>query len=197
MKFVLIRHGEIDSNRAKIYSGRSDEPLNATGRSQAIAAADRLIPLGLKHLYTSPLRRARETAAILGERVDCEPVVIEAFNELLMGPWEGLSEAEVEVHFRESFALWNRAPADLVIVGRETLQQVQVRAVAGVLDVARRGTGGVFGVVSHVAVIRTVLLFTERRPLNDYKRIHVPNASPVTIEWNEEHLTEAERICGH
>lgn len=196
MKFVLIRHGEIDSNVAKVYSGRSEEALNATGRDQALEAALHLEPFALGRLFTSPLRRARETAEIIGNRLSLKPIVCEAFNELCMGPWEGLSETEVGTSFSEAFALWNLRPADLLLPGRETLYELQARAVQGILRAAEQSDGARFGVVSHVAVIRALMLFTEGRPLNDYKRIHVANASPLPLEWNRADMARARELNG-
>lgn len=196
MKFVLIRHGEINSNLAKVYSGRSDEPLNETGRDQALSAAMQLQAFSFGGLFTSPLRRARETAQIIGARLSLQPFVIEEFNELRMGPWEGLSEAEVEDRYPEAFRLWNRMPADLSLPGRETLTELQKRAVMGVMQAAELCNDGCFAIVSHVAVIRALVLFTEMRPLNDYKRVAVANASPVVLEWNHTHIKRGSKENG-
>ena len=51
-----------DANVHKIYAGRSDDPLNETGRSQAREAARQLDGVEIGALYTSPLRRTLETA---------------------------------------------------------------------------------------------------------------------------------------
>ena len=63
MRLLLVRHGETDWNAAGRIQGCTDTPLNARGRAQALALAGRLRDERPQRLYTSPLRRARETAA--------------------------------------------------------------------------------------------------------------------------------------
>ncbi len=192
MRFVLVRHGEINANLAKVYSGRSDEPLNERGRAQAIAAAEQVHALGIKALFSSPLRRTLETSRVIGEKTSCPVRISDAFNEIRMGPWEGLSEMEVEERYPVEFAVWNRTPADLRIEGRETLAELQQRALNGLADIVDLSPdAGCVAVVSHVAIIRVILLHSARRPLNDYKKIDVPNASPVVLEFGIDDLRNA------
>jgi broad specificity phosphatase PhoE len=183
MRLVLVRHGEIDANVNKVYAGRSDDPLNATGRSQSLAAGRQLDDKGIVAIYSSPLRRTMETATIIGDHIACAPKAIESFNELLMGPWEGLSEAEVAARYPDELAIWSARPAELRIPGRETLQELQQRALAGVREIQRGWADSArVAVVTHVAVIRALLLWAEGRNLNEYKQVHVPNAAPIEID---------------
>ena len=181
MNLILIRHGEIDSNIRKIYSGRSSEPLNLVGRNQAELAARQLHGLQIAALLTSPLRRAVETAGIIGRQLDLNPRSSDFLNELRMGPWEGLSEAEVESRYPAEFGTWNSRPADLNLDGRETLEELRRRVTGGLLGLGEHYGGAQIAVVSHVAVIRVLILESQGRPLNDYKTVSVPNATPISI----------------
>jgi bisphosphoglycerate-dependent phosphoglycerate mutase len=58
----LVRHGETDYNRNGRYQGQLDIPLNAEGRRQSLALADRMVGLPLDLIYTSDLAWAQETA---------------------------------------------------------------------------------------------------------------------------------------
>ena len=64
LPFIFIRHGETDWNRAGLFQGRSDVPLNETGREQAREAARRLANLSVSNVLVSPLKRAVETATL-------------------------------------------------------------------------------------------------------------------------------------
>ncbi len=92
----FMRHGETDMNRAERMQGHTDCPLNDTGRAQAKKAAEALAALGLKFdaVYSSPLSRAAETAAIVSgfapENIHYDARLI----EMSFGGYEGR-------HFRE------------------------------------------------------------------------------------------------
>lgn len=64
LPFIFIRHGETDWNRAGLFQGRSDIPLNETGKEQAREAARRLSNLSVSKVMVSPLKRAMETATL-------------------------------------------------------------------------------------------------------------------------------------
>lgn len=63
LPFLFIRHGETDWNRAGLFQGHTDIPLNDTGLKQACALAPKLVRLPISKILVSPLSRARETAA--------------------------------------------------------------------------------------------------------------------------------------
>lgn len=68
-RVYMIRHGETDWNKAHRLQGWSDIPLNERGRAQAACAAKMMASVPLDVIYTSPLKRAVETADIIrGER---------------------------------------------------------------------------------------------------------------------------------
>ena len=91
MRVLLARHGQTDWNAAGKIQGVSDVPLNERGREQAAALAGRVLDAGaISAVYTSPLKRARETAEIIGRRLGLEPVPVGALTELNFGDWEGL-----------------------------------------------------------------------------------------------------------
>ncbi|MRX42170.1 histidine phosphatase family protein [Agromyces kandeliae] len=67
MHLALVRHGQTDWNLRGLMQGRTDIPLNATGRAQAAQAARTLDPADWDVVVSSTLGRARETAAILAD----------------------------------------------------------------------------------------------------------------------------------
>ena len=182
LDLILVRHGEIDSNLRKVYSGRSMEPLNARGSAQAHEAGRALKGLAVQGIVSSPLRRATQTADILAEHLASQVVACAAFTELGMGPWEGLSEAAVAEDFPAEWAIWNTMPADLVLPDRETLADVQARIADGLNWIRERfPTDAPLVLVSHVAILRVLLLTSQAKALNAYKTIHVANATPMRL----------------
>ena len=97
MRLLLVRHGETDWNAAGRIQGCTDTPLNARGRAQAAALAEKLRSSErAEALYTSPLRRAAETAEIIGSALGLRPEPVEALREISFGVWEGCSWAEIQ-----------------------------------------------------------------------------------------------------
>ncbi len=76
MTIWLTRHGQTNLNKQHLMQGRTDEPLNETGRAQARAARAQLGDMHFDAVYASPLKRAIETGAIIGD-IPMEEVIID------------------------------------------------------------------------------------------------------------------------
>ena len=145
MIWYSVRHGEIDSNLKKVYAGWSQERLTERGVLQAEEAGEALKGEGIDALYCSPLKRAVQTAEIIGKAINRELVLDDHFREMKLGLWEGLSEDEIENAYPEEWRLWNTRPAELVLEGRETLRELQERVLEGIrrrMSEVREGGGG-------------------------------------------------------
>jgi probable phosphoglycerate mutase len=92
---VLIRHGETDWNVSGRWQGQSDHPLNTNGLNQARLLANRLKSWPIETIYSSGLKRAAQTAAILGEGLDLQPIHDVAWRERSGGDFEGLTAPEI------------------------------------------------------------------------------------------------------
>src|SRR5581483_3361612 len=105
---LLARHGETDWNRDQRFQGHGDPPLNDHGREQARNLAVRFAadPEPLAAIYASTLRRARETAKIVGEHLGLHVETHDGLREVDLGSWSGLTRAEVEHAFPEGFRRW-------------------------------------------------------------------------------------------
>ena len=120
----IIRHGQTEKNRANVLQGRSDIPLNDSGRQQAEEVRNRLIKAGIHFdlVYTSPLIRAVQTAAIIAEGIP--QVKDERLIEMDYGPYEGMDLANPAPEVLEFFRDFVHNPAPN---GMEPLQAIVVR----------------------------------------------------------------------
>ena len=84
-RLVLVRHGRTASNAAGRIQGRADVPLDPTGLDEAHAVARALRRFDATMLYTSPLSRARETAAIIGRELELAPQIWSDLTEYAFG----------------------------------------------------------------------------------------------------------------
>jgi broad specificity phosphatase PhoE len=181
MSFFCLRHGEIQSNLNKVYAGWAEEPLTPRGRQQAKEVAKQLISLRIRAIYCSPLQRTMETAEIIGDLLGIKPIPDESFIELRMGPWEGKSEYQISREFPLEWQLWNTIPAALVLDGRETLETLLRRAILGIEKLRREENGGNLLIITHVAIIRVLLLHLQGLNLNLYRSIQIPNCKIIDL----------------
>lgn len=106
-KIYFVRHGSIKSNKLKIYAGWGEEELDEEGIDQARKVGRLLSDRNIDVIYTSPIRRAIQTAEITSTFLNVSKIRIEeALKEMKLGPWEGLSENEIAIKYPEEFKLW-------------------------------------------------------------------------------------------
>jgi probable phosphoglycerate mutase len=172
--FLLARHGETDWNRARRWQGHADPPLNDVGREQARALAAALDGVPLDAVYSSDLRRARDTAAVVAEAHGLEVVATAALREIDVGEWSGLTTAEIEERFP---AGWDRHAAGGDGWERgETHEAMSARIVGAVSEIAAGHPGETVFCVLHGGVIRALLAYADGLDLGEYRRT---NRGPV------------------
>ncbi len=93
-RIVLLRHGVTDWDDGGRFQGHADIPLNAEGRAQAAAAAERLAGLGITRVFASDLSRADETARAVAARCGLAVQTDQRLREVDVGSWSGLSMDE-------------------------------------------------------------------------------------------------------
>jgi broad specificity phosphatase PhoE len=181
----LARHGESDWNAANRFQGRCDRPLTARGRRQAEALAAELAAVpGLSAIYSSPFRRALETARVVGERTGLEPVAVDDLCEVDVGSWTGLTRAEVEEQFPDAFRRWLDGGEGWE--DGESYADMSVRVLAAVVGFGDAHPNGGILVVSHGGPIRAVQAAAAGMDVHEYRRLRrvEPNAglSRVAVE---------------
>ncbi|MDR2179326.1 MAG: histidine phosphatase family protein [Synergistaceae bacterium] len=125
---LLVRHGRTDWNDAHRFQGRTDVPLNAAGRVQAEKVAARLAGWSVDVIYTSPMTRARETAAAIAAPHGKSPVVLDDLTEVNFGSWEGLFLEQVREQNEERFQEWLLNPFFCMPERAETWDTIRARA---------------------------------------------------------------------
>ncbi|MDP1901476.1 MAG: histidine phosphatase family protein [Rubrivivax sp.] len=149
LDIYLVRHGQTQWNLEKRLQGATDNVLNETGRRQAAELAAKLAGVELGHIYSSGLRRAKETAAAFAGKT---PVTaLPALNERSFGKFEGIFEDERSA---ELFAEFGKRGGRLEdgLDGGESLQSQADRVKGAVRDIlARHGSGSV-AIVAHGGV---------------------------------------------
>jgi len=156
-RIVFIRPGETDWNRLGRWQGQVAIPLNEYGRAQAERLAFFVRPLGISMLYSSDLRRARNTVEPLALECKTHPIFDARLRERHMGEWQGLTLDEIKSWYSEEYARLRANPFGYQIPGGESRQQVVDRVRAAMTDILGRGGSETVGVVTHTTVIMTIL----------------------------------------
>jgi broad specificity phosphatase PhoE len=152
---ILARHGETDWNREDRFQGQADPPLNPAGRAQSVELAEALAGEPIARVYTSPLRRARETAELVAERLGVEVEPLEALCEIDVGSWTGLTRDEVAERFPEAYARWvERAPHGFE--DGETYEELAARVIPALRALADGHRSTTLLVVTHGGPSRVV-----------------------------------------
>jgi 2,3-bisphosphoglycerate-dependent phosphoglycerate mutase len=169
---VLVRHGETDWNRENRFQGHADIPLNEAGRAQARDLALELEDASFQAVYSSPLLRAYETAAILAESLELEVERADDLMEVDVGSWSGLTRVEVEARFPQGFRRW-------LDYGHgwddgETYDQLGARVVSGLQRIATAHPETTILAVTHGGPIRSALAAADGVQFGEARRsIHV------------------------
>jgi ribonuclease H / adenosylcobalamin/alpha-ribazole phosphatase len=187
---VLVRHGATDHTNEKRFSGRGghDPSLNADGLAQVRAVADWLAPLAdeIDVVLSSPLRRTRETAEIIAERLAHRVEVEEGLAEAAFGTWEGLTFHEVQQAYPDDLDAW-LGSLDVAPGQHGDSFEEMDRRVRRTRD---RLLGGYAGqavlAVTHVTPIKLLVRMALGAPLDAVYRMELAPASVTVISWFED-----------
>lgn len=178
---LLVRHAYADHIGDRRIAGRAAGlHLSARGRAEAEELALILDGTRLAAVYTSPLERAWETAAVIARPRGLEPRAMETFTEIDFGDWTGLTYDELEGS--DAWRSWNAFRSTTRVPGGESIADVVCRALDGVRELTLRHRGEQVAVVSHGDVIRGLLGHFMGMPLDHFLRIEVDTASVSLVE---------------
>jgi alpha-ribazole phosphatase len=187
---LLARHGETDWNRARRWQGHADRPLTARGRTQAADLAARLADIALDAVYSSDLRRARETAEPVAATDGLELVQLPELREVNVGSWQGLTRDEAEIRFPAGFERWREGGTGWD--DGESYGEMSARVLAAVERIANEHRGGRVLVVTHGGPIRAIHGAALGMDVEAYRRIRPvePNARLSAVRVEQGRLTE-------
>jgi broad specificity phosphatase PhoE len=184
----LTRHGQTKWNSAGRMMGWADEDINELGRAQAERLAVRMGRMHLDAIYTSPLKRAVTTGAIVGKSHGLEPVPVQGLIEINYGVWEGLPRTEVRKRWPELQQQLHDDPSELAIPGGETFKQLEVRVVGAFNDVMRAEEGKHVLMVSHQGILKVLVAQLMGISYRDWDKFEIQNASFTKLTVSNGHI---------
>ena len=182
-RLLLLRHGQTSLSVERRYSGRGNPELTELGREQAVAAARRLGARGgITAVLSSPLGRARETAAAAADALDLPVTVHDGLIETDFGDWEGLTFAEAARRDPELHRRW-LGDTSVRPPNGESFDEVAKRIASVRDDLLTDYAGSTVLVVSHVTPIKTFLQMALESGPSLLYRLHLDLASLSIAEF--------------
>ena len=181
---LLVRHGTTPTT-GKILPGRARGlHLAESGKEQARRAAERIAELGaIAAIYSSPLERARETAAPIAGALR-KPVRIErGLLECDFGDWTGQSLRRLMK--KPEWATVQRAPSMFRFPDGESFVEMQTRMADAVDRIRRRHPGKTVVCVSHADPIKALVAHATGTPLDLFQRIVISTCSVTAIMYTD------------
>ena len=156
VRMIFVRHGEPDESvRGRCY-GRLDVGLSSRGRVQMHQAWRLLSDAPLSAIYSSPRRRAIESASVLARRRS-GVTVDERLREIDFGDFEGLTYNDIAARHAEKYDEWMTRPTEVAFPGGESFSAMAARVREALAHIRSMHPSETVAIVSHGGVNRIAL----------------------------------------
>ncbi len=189
-RFFLIRHGDCSGLGERISGRLPGVHLTAKGRAQVEALSERLSVYTIDRIYSSPLERTRETAQILGNRLNIQPETRDGFLEIDFGDWSGMDFSQLNQS--DGWEQFNAFRIGTRVPGGETVADVQARMVAEILHIQSEYPSSSIAVIGHSDPLKTLIAYFLGVPLSLMPGFTISTASVSILETDS---TGSRLVC--
>ncbi len=180
MKLLVTRHGETPWNRENWVLGRTDIPLNETGRAQALTLRERLEGRHIDAVYVSPLSRTMETASIALEGRDLALVPEPRIIEMNFGDYEKAGRRDPEYNAVKR-CYFRRLPG-----GGESVMDLAARIYPYIRELARKHRGETVLLVTHGGIARVIRSYFTGMDNEEFSSFFLENCGLLEYDVPEE-----------
>lgn len=183
MRLILVRHGETEWNRQRrIQGNRSDTRLSQEGLKEADRLAATLRAERIDAIYSSPLKRAAETARAIAEACGVPVQLVEDLREIDVGELDGLFERELTGRHQDAWRGLREGDASTPLPGGESLKDVQKRAAWAVDRMLERHVDGTVVIVAHLLTNLAILCQALEMDLGQVIQLRQAPASVTVLD---------------
>lgn len=165
VRLFLTRHGQTEWNKKGLLQGSKDSVLTELGIKQAKRLKERLKDEKIDIIYSSPLKRAFQTAEIISNnvkiRIDCQ------LKEMHFGEWEGLTHEEIRKMSSQYDLFWTKPHLYLASSG-DSFDVFKERVIGSLRNIIHHNKNKNVLIVAHAVVIKQILNYFEKRPLEEF-----------------------------
>ncbi len=187
LTLYITRHGETEWNTENRMQGWSDSNLTKNGIENAALLGNRLRDVDFEAIYSSPSKRTELTASLIKGDKDIPIITDESLREINMGIWEGETFSHIKAYHPDEFhSFWN-TPHLYQPLGGERFDEVKERVLNFMSSIQENHDSGNLLLVTHSVVIKTMLAYFKKRPLErlwDPPFIHDTSLTVVEL-WEE------------
>jgi phosphoserine phosphatase len=183
IRLYIVRHGTTVWNKETRYQGQTDVPLSEEGQEQAELLAQRFSDEPLAAIYSSPLKRAFDTAQAIARPHNLEVKSLEGMREIGFGDWEGKAYTHVRQQYSEELRNWIHNPLENKIPNGETLPDLKIRVENALAEILAAHPEGRIVLVAHSGTIRMLFCCLLKMDLSAFWRIMQFNGAVNQIEF--------------
>ena len=188
MRLFLVRHGLSSFNKKGLIQGRIDESyLTDEGYEQAKLTGNILNEIKFDQIYSSPLKRAAETAR------EIEKCFNENFNiyydknllEVDLHKWSGLTSKDIKSKYKESYLIWKNDPEKLELKNKDNITYKPIQDlfeqarlfIKNLQEDHKSNKNQNILIIAHNAILRCLILYLLNKPNQGFRKIRLDNAS--------------------
>ena len=185
-KIYLVRHGTTQANKENRFAGRTAEELHPEGIDQIKQVGERLKDKDISAVYCGPAKRTVQSAEILGPLFNVPRISLQELDEINIPHWDGLTKDKIRLKCGGEYPAWLNNPETFILPGCETLKQVQERAVEAVESLLAQHESKSLLLVSHLIVLRCLVLYYQGFDIKDFRSIKIDNGSIIYLSDDAE-----------
>jgi probable phosphoglycerate mutase len=183
-KVFLVRHGETEWNRLGKFQGCKDIDLSNEGVIQAQYLFKKFND-DFDYIYTSPLKRAVQTAEVISANKEIKPIIINELREINFGEWEGLTINEISNTFPKEFNYWRNDKLEAPMCGGDlSLKNASSRAKNVITKIVDKHKEKKILIVSHGGIIKSGLIGLFEWDMTMYHKINLGNTAICEIDFD-------------
>lgn len=164
----IVRHGETELNRNKVYQGWIDSKLTEEGKKQCGELRNKLKGIAFDVVITSPLRRAVDSAEIIIGSESKELILCDGFKELNFGQWDAMNYKDIEKAYPEEWKLWSEDWVNYTIPGGENFNMFYERVRISLFEILHKYRDKTVLLVAHEGTLKIITILLLKLNLEHY-----------------------------
>lgn len=182
----LIRHAESMGNVQEFFQGSLDVDISSKGYCQLEELKERFKNIQLDKIYTSPLKRAVQTAQMVNYYQHLDLIRIPEIVEINAGNFQGKKWSDLPVLFPEAYHDWKENQEEFQAPNGESMKDVSNRVVSAMNRIVADNLGNTIAVISHGCAIKTYQCYLKSETLAYMSKLGwADNSSISKIIFND------------